>query len=143
MKIIKYILDYKHFFLVVALVLIVFTLSSCAKKVVFETSTITPAARGEVKVKKDDNNNYNIELKVDYLTEPGRLTPAKRTYVVWLVSENNDAPINLGQIIGTKKLKLSFESVSASRPKRIFITAEDDASIQFPSSMIVLETDSF
>jgi hypothetical protein len=109
----------------------------------FQESSVVPAARGEVAIKSDKNNNYNIELQLSYLAEPERLQPSKKTYVVWMISNESNIPINLGQVIGTSKLNVKFETVSSSKPKRIFITAEDDASIQYPGNMVVLETNNF
>ena len=122
---------------------LVVTLVSCGKKITFMTSEIAPAARGNVDVKKDKNNNYRVELEISYLAEPDRLTPAKNTYVVWMVTDENDTPINLGQIVSSSKLNVKFETVTSSKPKRIFVTAENDASIQYPGNMLVLETDNF
>ena len=130
------------FFLALALV-ISQLISSCSKKIEFNNSSIVPAARGHVKVKKDKNDNYNIKLELSYLAEPTRLDPPKRFYVVWLSSNANETPLNIGQIVGTSKLHVGFESVSASKPKRIFVTAEDDASVQYPSSYVVIETTRF
>jgi len=108
----------------------------------FQKSSIVPAARGEVAVKSDKNNNYEIELQISYLAEPERLEPPKKVYVVWMMSDDN-YPINLGQIVETSKLKVKFETVSSSKPRKIFITAEDDASIQYPGNRMVLETNNF
>lgn len=119
------------------------TFSSCSKKIEFENSNVVPAARGDVSVKKDKNNNYNIQMELSYLAEPERLQPPKKYYVVWLASTDNQIPLNIGQIVGTSKLHVKFESVSSSKPKRIFITAEDDASTQYPGQYVVLETDKF
>ncbi|RAR49877.1 hypothetical protein [Flavobacterium lacus] len=126
---------------VVAFIILSFTITpfSCSKKTVFENSNITPAARGDAKVKKDNNDNYNIEINISYLAEPERLNPPKKTYVVWMVA-NNNYPQNIGQIVATTKLHVKFETVSSSKPERIFITAEDDPSIQYPGNMKVLET---
>jgi hypothetical protein len=122
------------------LILLTVNLSSCSKKVGFETSSIVPAARGEIVVNKnkDQNNNYKIEIQISYLAEPERLNPPKKCYVAWLESDEN-YPNNIGQIVGTSKLHVKFETVSATKPKRIFVTAEDDAKTQYPGNMIVLE----
>jgi hypothetical protein len=117
--------------------------SSCAKSIEFENSNIIPAARGYVKVKKDKNENYNIKLELSYLAEPDRLSPPKKCYIVWLSSNDNPIPLNIGQIVGSSKLRVKFESVSSSKPKRIFVTAEDDVTTQYPSQYIVLETNKF
>ena len=143
MRTLKYTIDIKNVLLVLSILLLLFTFLSCAKKITFLTSSVIPAARGEVAIKKDKNNNFDVQLQLSYLAEPDRLQPAKRTYVVWMVSDESNIPINLGQVVGTSKLNVKFETVSSSKPKRIFITAEDDASIQYPGSMVVLETNNF
>lgn len=124
-----------------------FYFSSCAKKVSFQNSSVVPAARGTVKVKKDNNNNYDIKIDVDNLSEPGRLQPSKKTYVVWMDTDNNVTK-NIGQINSssgflTSKLKASFVTVSSVKPHKIFITAEDDGNIQAPGDQLVLTTNSF
>jgi len=113
----------------------------------FQTSTIVPAARGYVKVSKDNNKNYVIKVELTNLAEVKRLTPPKSTYVVWLVTEE-DITRNIGQIKSSSsmlssKLKASFETVSSNKPTKIFITAEDDGNVQFYGSQIVLTTNKF
>jgi hypothetical protein len=143
MRTLKLTIDIKNVLLIISLLLLVLVFTSCAKKIVFLTSSVVPAARGEVAIKNDKNKNFDIQLQLSYLAEPERLQPAKRVYVVWMISNESDTPINLGRIVGTSKLKIQFETVSSSKPKRIFITAEDDASIQYPGNMVVLETNNF
>jgi hypothetical protein len=78
------------------------------------------------------------------LAEVERLQPPKKAYVVWM--ENNEGRAkNLGQINSihetfTMKLKASFETVSSFKPTKVFITAEDEANVEYPSSMIVLQS---
>ena len=125
----------------------VFLFTSCSRKISFLTSPVVPAARGSVKVKKDKNNNYLIKIYISDLAEVERLQPAKQTYVVWMISDS-DVTINLGQLKSaantfTQALKASFETVSAARPVKIFITAEDDASVQVSGTQLVLSTDRF
>src|SRR5689334_11893 len=74
--------------------------SSCAKKLRFATSTVVPAAVGRVKYKKDDNNNYAIDVKIKNLTDPKRLTPPKNTYVLWMEPVQGNVQ-NLGQIVSS------------------------------------------
>ena len=110
-------------------------------------SAVVPAARGTIQVKRDKNMNYVIHVDVSELAEVSRLTPPKQCYVVWMESEQNAAR-NIGKIsssMGTlsKQLKASVETASATKPTRIFITAEDDPSVQYPNSQIILSTDTF
>lgn len=118
-----------------------FLLNSCTRKIAFLTSSASPAARGNVRVKKDKNHNYVIKIDLMYLAEIKRMEPPKHTYVVWLVTEDK-ANKNIGQLnssIGTfsKKLKASMETVSAVKPTRIFITAEDDGTVQNPGAQVI------
>jgi hypothetical protein len=137
----------KNIFSAVVVLTIMLLLSSCARKIVFQTSSVVPAAEGTVKVKKDNNNNYNIQIHIMHLADSKRLQPPKQTYVVWMVTDQNVTK-NIGQINSStkflsSKLKASFETVTAFKPGKIFITAEDEAGIQNNSGQIVLTTDKF
>ena len=121
-------------------------LSSCATKVNFATSTVVPSAEGQVKVKKDNNNNYSVKIEVNHLADPSRLPQPQNVYVVW--AETVNGPQNLGQlktetgfIMG--KLKANLETVTPHKPSRIFVTAENSATIQSPGNYVVLNTSSF
>jgi hypothetical protein len=134
-------------FTVAVAALVLVYLSSCARKISFQNSSIVPAARGDVKVKKDNNNNYNIQISLSDLAEPKRLQPSRNTYVVWMETASNTTK-NIGQINSSTgflsgKLKASFETVSSTKPTKIFLTAEDDASIQYPGAQVVLSTENF
>jgi hypothetical protein len=137
----------KNIFIGVLTIMMIFSFSSCATRVKFATSSVAPAARGTVKVKKDNNKNYAIQIEITNLAEVKRLQPARRTYVVWLVSDQDETK-NLGQFnssSGTfsKLLKASFKTVTSNKPTKIFITAEDDATITYPSGQVVLSTERF
>src|SRR3954471_18535243 len=116
--------------------------SSCAKKLHFATSTVVPAAEGRVKYKKDDNGNYAIDVKIENLADPKKLTPSKNTYVLWMETEQSNVQ-NLGQIVSStglfsSTLKASLEAVSPFKPRSFFITAEDNPAITYPSPQVVL-----
>lgn len=137
----------RHFLFAVLSVMILMFTSSCARKVSFQTSSVVPGAQGSVKLKKDNNSNYQIQVFLSNLAEPGRLTPPKSNYVVWMESDNNYIK-NIGQIntsssFMSKRLTSSFETVSAVKPTKIYITAEDDPSTQYPSTQVVLSTNQF
>ncbi len=123
------------------------SLASCAKKIRFSTSTVVPAAQGSVKVKKDNNNNYNIDLSIIRLADPQRLTPPKNSYAVWIETEQNGTKniggLNTSGSLLSKTLKSSLKTVTPFKPTRIFITAEDNTSVQYPGSQVVLTTERF
>ncbi|PWT76582.1 MAG: hypothetical protein C5B59_06235 [Bacteroidetes bacterium] len=123
-----------------------FTSSAQSKKVPFNTSTIDPGAEGTVKVKKDKNGNFNIDIEINNLADPSKLTPAKKEYIVWLETEKGAK--NIGQIhssgsLLSKAKKASFSTVSPYKPVRIFISAEDDPGLEQPGNVIVLTTNNF
>jgi hypothetical protein len=133
--------------LTIATGLVVTAFRSHATKAPFNVSTIVPAARGGVKVICDSNKNYAISLKISNLAEPGRLEPRKKLYVVWMETVHAGVE-NIGQIVSgsgfmSKNLRASFETVSPSKPVKIFITAENDSAIEKPVSEVVLTTDHF
>lgn len=121
-----------------------FSSNSCSRKMNFEISSVVPAARGYVKVGKDSNKNYKLKLNVKYLAESKRLEEKNNEYVIWM--ETKDAtPMNIGRIESSKSgmsrvLKAKFKTVSTFDPKRIFITAESDAKVQYPIGATILTT---
>jgi len=134
-------------FLGVFVLVFLFAVDASAKKVKFITSTVTPAARGYVKIKKDKNQNNTIRIQLSNLAEVSRLTPAKLNYIVWMVTEDQLTK-NIGKIESStgflfKKLRASFETSTPFKPMKIFISAEDDASCQYPGEQIVLTTKAF
>ena len=138
-------LSIKSTWLLMVAAVITLSMSSCSTTSHFQTSSIVPSAEGVVKVKKDNNNNYRIGITINNLAEPDRLQPARNTYVVWMEGQDNQTK-NIGQIKSShsflsKSLKGTFETVSAIKPRKIFITAEDNPGVQYPDNMnIVLTT---
>jgi hypothetical protein len=132
-------------YLIFGFAALIFT--SCAKNISFQNSAVVPAARGDIKVKKDKNSNYAIDVSITELAEVDRLQPAKKTYIVWMVTEE-DVTKNIGQLNSkrsgmAKKLKASFSTVTSFKPTKIFVTAEDDQTVTYPADQIILTTDSF
>lgn len=130
-------------------IFLIFSLESCSstRKANFLTSSVVPAAKGKVKVKKDKNDNYDIRVDIEHLAQPSQLQPSKQTYVVWMETAQNQTK-NIGQISSSSgflsgKLKSSFQSVSSFKPEKIFITAEDDGNVQYPGNVRVLTTPAF
>jgi hypothetical protein len=124
-----------------------FFFSSCATTVSFMTSSIAPAARGDVTIKGDKNKNWVIQIEVQNLAEIERLQSSSTTYVAWLLTDQ-EVSKNIGKLkssggIISRQLKASLKTVSSSKPIKIFITAEDDANVQYPGEKVILSTDRF
>ncbi|HSO87620.1 MAG TPA: hypothetical protein VLQ91_13780, partial [Draconibacterium sp.] len=101
----------------------------------------------KVKVKKDANENYVINLQVDDLAAIERLQSSKQMYVVWMQTERGNFE-NLGQLktstgFMSKQRTASLETVSSFKPVRIFITAENEKNVRYPDQQVILTTDTF
>ena len=137
-------LETNPFILIVAIIIIAISASSCARRMTFTTSRIVPSAEGRVKIKKDKNDNYAIELKVRHLPDPKRLDPPRKTYIVWMETMRNGTK-NIGNLntssgLFSKTLKSSLNTVSPYKPTGFFITAENAESITYPNGEVVLRT---
>lgn len=118
--------------------------SSCATKMMFESSSTVPAATGSVKIKTDKNKNHDIQVSVSHLAPASKLSPPQNTYIVWMVTESNGV-INVGQLnssssLLSKALKASLNTKTSFNPTSFFITAEDNGNVQYPGSTLILTT---
>ena len=127
--------------------LLVITLSSCSKNIRFQTSTVVPGAEASVKLSKDDNRNNRIVMTVTNLADPTRLRPAKKTYVVWMETTQGSAR-NIGQLVSetsyfSSARKATLTTTTPFKPVKFFVTAENDANIQYPGNQLILTTNEF
>lgn len=134
----------KPFYFVIAFALAAFLLSSCNKKMTFAKSQVVPAASGSVKIKKTNNDNYQVDVKITHLAKPEQLTPSKDVYVVWMRTEDNTVK-NIGKIKSSSgflssTLKGELTATATSKPTSFFITAENDGNVQYPGNEVVLQT---
>ncbi|QJD98335.1 hypothetical protein HH214_07580 [Mucilaginibacter robiniae] len=111
------------------------------------TSGVVPAAEGYIKISKDENQNYAIDVNVKRLAEPSRLKPPKELYLVWMESKSNGVK-NLGRLNSSSgffssDLKGLLHAVTPFKPERVFVTAEDQANIPYPGAQVVLTTKEF
>ncbi len=132
---------------VLTLSVLALSFGGCAKTTSFLNSSVVPGADGTVKVTKDKNKNTVIKIQIRNLAEPDRLEPPRKQYIVWMVTDN-DLTKNIGRIKSSrtmfnKRMEGSFETISSFTPVKIFITAEDDADIQYPQEQVILSTTNF
>ena len=100
----------------------------------FPPSAVAPAAEIIAKVNMDKQKNFVIQITAKYLASVERLSPSKRTYVVWIVTKENGVK-NIGLLNSKNAKKLTFETLSSFEPYEIFITAEDEGTISTPSGV--------
>ena len=147
MKTLKFSFFLRNLLIGLSSAVLLLSFASCAKKISFLNSSVVPAARGKITIDKDNNNNYLVKIKIDNLAEVNRLDPPRKAYVVWMETDESQVK-NIGQIKSdtqfiSSKLKATFETVTSFKPVKIFITAEDNANIQYPGHQIILETNRF
>ena len=118
----------------IVLSVLIFLMTSCATVVKFPVSTVEPAADITAKIKKNNQNNYVIEITANYLASVERLSPPKKMYVVWLVTSENGIN-NIGQMKNDNAQKMKLQTLTSFEPKEIFVTAEDEGNITFPSGI--------
>jgi hypothetical protein len=116
-------------------------LTSCGKKISFLPSTVIPTAKGYVKIKEDKNDNYAVKLQVKDIVKSKQLQPSKKVYVVWVETMENRAH-HLGKLESSKSLfsrtrKGQLKTATPAKPVRVYVTAEDNGTPQFPSEVIL------
>ena len=114
-------------------------LGGCSQTIAFKKSRVVPAAELDLKLNLDKNGNYNIELNVENLALPQDLTPAKNTYIVWVVTGQGN--FSLGQILIDKNLNGALSAITPYKPSSIIITAEDDQEATYPGLQVVLTSE--
>lgn len=135
-------LEFKNIFRMLAFVFAAILVSACSKKVTFPVSDVVPAAEAVIKIDENSNDNYELELEVNNLAQPDRLTPSRRHYVVWMVTKQHGT-INIGNLNVNRKNNAALKTSTAYKPIRVFITAEDDSQPVLPSTQVVLNSQEF
>jgi len=137
----------KNFFSGILVITMMLLIASCATSESFLNSSVVPGAKGTVKVKTDNNQNYVIKVQIDDLAAVERLQTSKETYVVWMETERGNTE-NLGQLKSStsflsKRHTASLETISSFKPVRIFVTAENGLDIRYPDTVEILTTGTF
>ena len=135
-------LPMKDAFKILSLVFAAILMTACSKKITFPVSDKVPAAEAVLEVEQNDNNNYDLDLQVENLARPERLTPSRRYYNVWVVTRRHGT-VNLGNLEVNKKNRASFEGSTPYEPIRVFITAEDAREPLVPSTQVILDSEEF
>ncbi len=115
-------------------------LQACTPKMTFLNSTVAPAATGTIRVKKDKNANYIVNVDVANLAPSKNLDPPKNTYLVWM--ESNDRSVRkLGQLNPSgRALEAKMSATAVTSPDVVFVSAEDNADVEYPAGPTVLTT---
>jgi hypothetical protein len=108
-------------------------LGGCAHDVPLQTSARIPAAQGQIKISKADNDNTKMKLEVDHLAEPGKMAPGAMTYVVWIQTSPGQVQ-NVGALMVDGDRHAKLETVTPHRQFQLFVTAEPVATVAAPTT---------
>lgn len=124
---------------VILSLVLMFMVASCTSTTKFPVSSVTPAAEITVNVKQDKSNNSVISVSAEHLASAERLSPPKNIYIVWITTSDNGVK-NIGQLKGKNGKTATLETLTSFVPVEIFITAENEGSISYPSGIEISRT---
>jgi hypothetical protein len=92
-----------------------------------------PAAAGTVEARRDKNDaNTHIEVKVENMADPSRLSPPASVYVVWVRPRTGNIEKE-GLLTVGKDLKGDLKTTTTSRDFEVVVTAEQSGTVEMPS----------
>lgn len=106
-------------------------MTSCLNTVKFPVSQTAPAADITAKTKKQGSSNYLVKITANNLADSERLSPSKKIYVIWAVSETG-VTRNVGHFIQKNAVMSTYKASFPYKPVEIFITAEDEEDLCKP-----------
>ena len=107
--------------------------AGCAGPEKLSVTSSIPSAEGSVECDKASNGNTSIDLKVKHLASPDRLTPPASVYVVWLKTDKDAPPQNIGALEVDKNLNGRLKTVTSQRRFELSVTGEGSGQATAPS----------
>jgi FlaG/FlaF family flagellin (archaellin) len=92
----------------------------------------SPASEGTVQVKKTDNGNTGVSIRVKHVAPASRLAPDAKVDVVW-IEPTNGAPQNVGAMNLDDNLEGSLETTTPHARFRVVVTPEASGQAEKPS----------
>jgi hypothetical protein len=113
--------------------------TSCAVIAKLPASQVTLAADINANTKKHDNPNYLITKTANNLKSSARLTPAKKIYIIWAVSEA-DVIRNEDHFTQNKSGQVSLKDSFPYKTVEILSAAEDEEGLCEPANINITTT---
>jgi hypothetical protein len=111
-----------------------FLITSCATTVKFPTSIVTPAADILAKKVVDRNGNFKISITAKNLASTDRLNPPQSVYIAWITTETEGIR-SIGRLTNKNAKTASIETLTPFAFTEIFITAEGQTDVSYPSGV--------
>ncbi len=113
---------------------VVALMTSCSSTEKFPVSQVTPAADISARIQKQGKPNYLVTLVANNLAASERLTPPKKLYVIWAVSDSGITR-NVGHFTQKNAVKSTYKASFPYQPVEVFITAEDEEGACSPAGI--------
>jgi hypothetical protein len=104
-----------------------------------EGTHIVPAASGEVKVSKGDNDNTKLVVSVKHLAPAHKVFAGARNYVVWIIPEGTTNYQNIGAMEVNNDLEAKLSTMVAYKSFKVIVTPELSHLSQQPMGPSVFE----
>jgi len=111
----------------------------CSTKEDLRPSSITPAARGQVKVTRDDNNNSEVTVKVEHLAPADKVYPGATNYIVWIQPAGADTFQNVGALQVNNDLEGKHRTTIPYKDFRVLVTPEMGNMAQAPTGPAIFD----
>ena len=112
---------------------------SGARSIPLTIDPAIPAAQGELKVGTTENGNTKIELSIEHLASPDRITSNATVYVVWVRSRESEAqPMNLGAVTVNDELQGEITAITPLRNFELFVTPESSRIATTPTGKVLI-----
>ncbi len=107
--------------------------SQDAANIALRSSNSIPSAQGRLAVKGSEGPNQVVDLTVKHMAQPGRVQSGATAFVVWLQPDAAKEPINMGVLSVDKDLNGQLQFKTPFPKFEVFVTAEQNPTIQAPT----------
>ena len=114
--------------------------SQDAANIALRSSNTVPSAQGRLAVKGSEGPNQVVDLTVKHMAQPNRVQSGATAYVVWLQPDAAKEPINMGVLSIDKDLNGQLQFKTPFPKFEVFVTAEQNPTIQAPTEPTKLLT---
>jgi hypothetical protein len=113
--------------------------AGCSTKEDLTASAIAPAAKGEVKVNEDRQDNSEVTVKVQHLAPPEKFYPGATNYTVWIQPSGSDTFQNVGALKVDDDLEGEYKTTVPYKDFRVLVTPEMGNMAQAPTGPTIFD----
>ena len=85
-------------------------------------------ADATVTIAEKENENFELDLKVEHLLPPDRAAPGAQSYAVWIQPDGQESPFHIGNLTYNDDRRTGeLTTITPHRAFDVFVTAEPTA----------------